>query len=55
MAPDKYQVLLSAHPELPVIKVGHVVGQAEGVTLVDQAGRAHRLEARGFNHFRQEE
>jgi len=55
MAPDKYQVLLSAHPELPVIKVGHVVGQDEGVTLVDQAGRAHRLEARGFNHFRQEE
>ncbi|MGL5514887.1 MAG: thiamine-phosphate kinase, partial [Sporomusa sp.] len=55
MAPDKYQALLAAHPELPVIKVGQVVGQAEGVTLVDQAGRAHRLEPRGFNHFRQEE
>ncbi|HWR41820.1 thiamine-phosphate kinase [Sporomusa sp.] len=55
MEPGKYEALLAAYPDLAVVRVGEVVDSSEGVTLVDEAGQAQKLEARGFNHFRQEE
>ena len=55
MEPRKYEELLIAQPDLQFVKVGEVVDVNQGVTLVDEAGGVQALEARGYNHFRQEE
>lgn len=55
MEPSKYEALCAAQPELPLVKVGEVVDESQGVTLVDELGTIQVLEAKGYNHFRQKE
>ena len=55
MEPRRYEELLLAQPQLQVCKIGEVVDAEQGVTLVDEAGGVQVLEARGYNHFYQEE
>ena len=55
MESSNFRALMAAHPDLPLVRIGEVVAAEEGVTLVDQAGNAAVLEARGYNHFRREE
>ncbi|MDF2569258.1 MAG: thiL [Sporomusa sp.] len=55
MENGNYEALLASYPDLPVVKVGEVVEVDEGVTIVDDNGQVQKLEARGFNHFRQKE
>jgi len=55
MEPRKYEELLVARPELQLVRIGEIVDSSQGVTLVDEAGGVQELEARGYNHFREEE
>lgn len=55
MEPRKYEELLIVQPDLQLIRVGEIVDSNQGVTLVDAEGGVQVIEAKGYNHFRQEE
>lgn len=55
MEPGQYEAFKQAYPDITIFRVGEVVEDGQGVTLVDETGNVHALEAGGYNHFRQEE
>lgn len=55
MEPEQYESFRKTYPDVTVYKVGEVVEVEQGVTLVDEMGQVHEINARGYNHFRQEE
>lgn len=55
MEPSNFEAFRLAYPDVTVFKVGSVVEANRGVTLIDEAGQSQVIEARGYNHFRQEE
>lgn len=55
MEPHQFEILTASQENFSWFKVGEVVTADQGVTLVDEEGNVQRLEARGYNHFHQEE
>lgn len=52
MAPSQFELVNTIDPGAVLTKIGEVLPPGEGVLLVDEAGQTHKLEARGYNHFR---
>jgi thiamine monophosphate kinase len=48
---EDYALVVSASMEIPGFRVIGSVEEGAGVVLRDRAGRAHPLEAGGFDHF----
>ncbi len=54
MEPRKFEELLSAQPDLRLVKIGEIVDAGKGVILVSEDGSMEAIEAKGYNHFRQD-
>lgn len=49
---DKEHLLSTVVADVPVTRIGTVTEADQGFLLVDEAGQARTLKAKGFNHFR---
>lgn len=51
MEPGQFALINSIDPGAVITKIGEVLPAGDGVTLLDETGRSHKLEPRGYNHF----
>lgn len=56
MEARKFEELLAERPDLQLVKIGEIIeDDSQSVLLVDKEGGSEAIEARGYNHFRQEQ
>lgn len=51
MDPGQFAIINSIDPGAVITKIGEVLPPGDGVTLIDEIGKSHKLEPRGYNHF----